>query len=114
MPFSEKFPFRSKVQNVELKLNHCLHRDVITQRKRGNSDPGNPTFSGVSEGNTTIVSLSLQGNTDRITQVAVRDTKNPTLGNPVLPGVNLKTRWGNASGVYVHTNKCMHNAYIYI
>ena len=51
------------VQNVEMKLNHCLHHDVITLRERGNSDPGNPTFSGVSEGNTTIVSLSLQGNT---------------------------------------------------
>ena len=62
--FSEKFIFRSKVQNVESKRNHCLHRDVITLRERGNSDPGNPTFSGVSEGNTTIVSLSLQGNTE--------------------------------------------------
>ena len=64
LPFSEKFPFRSQVQNVESKLNHCLHRDVITLRERGKSDPGNPTFSGVSEGNTTIVSLSLQGNTE--------------------------------------------------
>ena len=50
--------------NVESKLNHCLHRDVITLREQGNSDLGNPTFSGVSEGNATIVSLSLQGNSE--------------------------------------------------
>ena len=62
LPFSEKFLFCSKVQNVEAKLNQCLHHDVITLSERGNSDPGKPTFSGVSEGNTTIVSLSLQGN----------------------------------------------------
>ena len=59
LPFSEKFTFHSKVQNVESKRNHCLHRDVITQRERGNSDPGNPTISGVSECNTRIVSLPL-------------------------------------------------------
>ena len=83
MSFSEKFLFRYKVQNVASKMNHCLHHDVITLRERDNSDPGNPTFSGVSEGNTntrvtlvrvtlvrvtlvrvTIVSLSLQGNTE--------------------------------------------------
>ena len=64
LPFSEKFAFRSKVQNVESKRNHCLHSDVITQRKRGNSDPGNPTFSGVSECNTRIMYLLQQGNTE--------------------------------------------------
>ena len=41
----KSFIFRSKVQNVEPLRNHCLHRDVITLCKRGNSDPGNPTFS---------------------------------------------------------------------
>ena len=68
LPFSEKFTFFSKVQNVESKRNHCgnhcLQRDVITLRELGNSDPGNPTFSGVSECNTRIMSLSLQGNTE--------------------------------------------------
>ena len=62
--FSEKFTFFSKIQNVESLRNHCLHHNFITLRERGNSDPGNSTFSGVSEGNTTIVSLSLQGNTE--------------------------------------------------
>ena len=38
--------------------------EVITLRERGNSDPDNPTFSGVSERNTRIVSLSLQINTE--------------------------------------------------
>ena len=28
LPFSEKFTFYSKVQNVELLQNHCLHREV--------------------------------------------------------------------------------------
>ena len=42
----------------------CLHRDIITLHERDNSDPSNPTFSGVSECNSTIVSLSQQGNTE--------------------------------------------------
>ena len=54
-PFCEKFTFHSKVQNVESQRYHYLHREV---------DPGNLTFSGVSECNTRIVSLSLQGNTE--------------------------------------------------
>ena len=44
LSFSEKFLFRSKVQNVESKMNHCLHNDVITLCERGNSDPGKPYF----------------------------------------------------------------------
>ena len=47
LPFSEKLLFRTKLQNVESKLNHCLHRDVITLRERGNSDPGNLLFLGL-------------------------------------------------------------------
>ena len=64
LPFSEKFTFYFKVQNVESKRNHCLHRDVITLGERGNSDPGNPTFSGISDSNTRIMSLPLRGNTE--------------------------------------------------
>ena len=74
-----------------MKWNHCLHRDVITLRERVNSDPDNPTFSGVSEGNTTIVSIYRYRVTPSNTGRGKRH-KNPTLGNPVLPGVNIKTR----------------------
>ena len=58
LPLSAKFTFPSKVQNVGSWRNQCFHRDVITLRERGNSDPGNPTFSGVSECDTRIVSLT--------------------------------------------------------
>ena len=44
LPFSEKFTFRSKVQNIESPRNHCLHHEIITLPALGNSDPGYPTF----------------------------------------------------------------------
>ena len=81
---------------------HCLHRIVLTLRERGNSDPGNPTLSGVSECITLESCLYRYRVTPSNTGRGKRHERH-TLGNTVFLSINLKSGWGNANYYVIFT-----------